>query len=52
MDPYVEVCKHFEEEGVHYVIVCVFGINFYAGQAGQVITTADCDIRNSLAVCS
>jgi hypothetical protein len=28
MDPYVEVCKHFAEEGIHYVIVGVFGINF------------------------
>jgi hypothetical protein len=44
MDPYVEVFKQFAEEGIRYVIVGVFGINFYARQAGQIITTADCDI--------
>jgi hypothetical protein len=44
MDPYIEVCKRFADDGVRYVIVGVFGINFYARQAGQIITTADCDI--------
>jgi hypothetical protein len=44
MDPHVEVCQRFEEARVRYVIVGVFGINFYARQAGQLMTTADCDI--------
>ncbi len=44
MDPYVEVCKRFAEEGIRYVIVGVFGINFYARQVGEIITTADCDM--------
>lgn len=44
MDPYTEVCKQFAEKGIRYVIVGVFGINFYARQAGEIITTADCDI--------
>jgi hypothetical protein len=44
MDPYIEVCKKFAENGIRYVIVGVFGINFYARQAGEIITTADCDI--------
>ena len=44
MDPYVEVCRRFEEEGIPYVIVGVFGINFYARQMGEIITTGDCDI--------
>jgi hypothetical protein len=44
MDPYVEVCKRFEDERIRYVIVGVFGINFYARQVGEIITTADCDI--------
>jgi len=44
MDPYVEVCKRFEDEHLRYVIVGVFGINFYSQQTGHLITTADCDI--------
>jgi len=44
MDAYVEVCKRFAEEGVRYVIVGVFGINFYAQEVGEIVTTADCDI--------
>ena len=44
MDPYIEVCKRFADDGIRYVIVGVFGINFYARQAGEIITTADCDI--------
>jgi len=43
-DPYVEVCKRLEDQRVRYLIVGVFGINFYARQAGQIITTADCDV--------
>ena len=44
MDPYVEVCHRFAEQGIRYVLVGVFGINFYARQVGEIITTADCDI--------
>jgi hypothetical protein len=44
MDAYVEVCKRFEDERIRYVIVGVFGINFYARQVGDIITTGDCDI--------
>jgi len=44
MDPYVEVCERFAEQGIRYVLVGVFGINFYARQVGEIITTADCDI--------
>lgn len=44
MDPYVEVCRRLEDESVQYLIVGVFGINFYSQQAGQIITTADCDV--------
>jgi hypothetical protein len=44
MDPYAEVCKRFEDQRIRYLIVGVFGINFYARQAGQIITTADCDV--------
>jgi hypothetical protein len=44
MDPYVEVCKQFADKGIRYVVVGVFGINLYAQQVGEIITTADCDI--------
>jgi hypothetical protein len=44
MDPYVEVCKRLADEDIRYVIVGVFGINFYARQVGEIITTGDCDI--------
>ncbi len=44
MDPYVDVCRQFEDARVRYVIIGVFGINFYAQQAGEIITTGDCDI--------
>ena len=39
MDPYAEVCKRFEDQHIRYLVVGVFGINFYARQAGQIITT-------------
>jgi hypothetical protein len=44
MDPYADVCRHLERAGVRYVIIGVFGINFYAQQVGEIITTGDCDI--------
>jgi hypothetical protein len=44
MDPYVDVYRRFQDEGVRCIIIGVFGINFYAQQVGEVITTADCDI--------
>jgi hypothetical protein len=44
MDPYVDVCRHLEEAGIRYLVIGVFGINFYAQQVGEVITTGDCDI--------
>jgi hypothetical protein len=46
MDPYVEVCRRFENARIRYVIVGVFGINLYAQQFGEIITTADCDVRD------
>lgn len=44
MDPYLEACSRLEQAGIRYMIVGVFGINFYAQQMGHIITTADCDI--------
>jgi hypothetical protein len=44
MDPYVDACRRFRNSRLRYVIVGAFGINLYAQQVGQVITTADCDI--------
>jgi hypothetical protein len=44
MDPYVDVCRRFEDARVRYVIIGAFGINFYAQQAGEIITTGDCDV--------
>lgn len=44
MHPYVEACAALRRAGVRYVIVGVFGINFYARDAGSVFTTADCDL--------
>ena len=44
MDPYVEVCARFDEQSIRHVLVGVFGINFYAQQVGEIITTADCEI--------
>jgi hypothetical protein len=44
MDPYIDLCRRFENAGIRYLIIGVFGINFYAEQVGQVVTTGDCDI--------
>jgi hypothetical protein len=43
MDAYVEVCKRFEDERIRYVIVGVFGINFYARQLGFPLFEKDCN---------
>jgi hypothetical protein len=41
MDPYVDIFRRFGEADVQYVIIGVFGINFYAQGAGHLITTAE-----------
>jgi len=44
MDPYVRVCRNLGRAGVRHLIVGAFGVNLYARDVGQVITTADLDL--------
>jgi hypothetical protein len=44
MDPYVRASRHLARAGVRHLIIGAFGVNLYARDAGQIITTADCDL--------
>lgn len=44
MNPYIQACRALGQARVRYLIVGVFGINLYAEEAAEVMTTADCDL--------
>lgn len=43
-DPYAEILDRFNRKGIHYVIVGMSGINYYALETKETFTTQDFDI--------
>ena len=44
-DPYAEILDLFNKKGIHYVVVGMSGINYYAASAKETFTTQDFDIH-------
>lgn len=43
-DAYEKILKKLGQEGVRYVVIGVFGINYYADDPGNMFLTQDCDV--------
>ncbi|OGR86891.1 MAG: hypothetical protein A3A86_07155 [Elusimicrobia bacterium RIFCSPLOWO2_01_FULL_60_11] len=44
VDDYESVLKKFNSKNIRYVVIGVFGINYYANDPGNRVLTQDCDI--------
>lgn len=43
-NPYAEILRVLTKKRVRYVVIGVFGINFYVTDPGEIFSTQDCDL--------
>ncbi|MDO8734026.1 MAG: hypothetical protein Q7K21_02570 [Elusimicrobiota bacterium] len=43
-NPYDSVLKKLSKKNIKYVVIGVFGVNYYAADAGNFFSTQDCDV--------